>query len=210
MNTALPRARGMIFDCDGVLVDSKESNTRYYNLLRNLLGLPPMSEKDAAVVHMSTHTGALERIIPAALRAELPKVAAHVDYNRDVMPLLTPAAGLKNCLDALRDRGLELAVCTNRSESMYTLIEQFGLSGYFSQVMTAVNARPKPDPDGLRRILDAWGVDGTQAVFVGDSSVDCDAARNAGVRFWAFDAPGLEAEQHINDFDQLRALVQGL
>lgn len=200
--------RGLIFDCDGVLMDSKASNTQFYNMLRALLGLPPMSDKDAARAHMLTYEQAVELVIPAPLRPQLREVAAHVNYNRDVVPLLSPSAGLKDCLDALRGRGLDLGVCTNRSESMYLLIDQFGLSGYFSQVMTAVNARPKPDPDGLTRILTAWNCTGQEAVFVGDSSVDQAAAHNAGVRFWAFDAPQLDAERHISSFAELQKLAE--
>jgi HAD superfamily hydrolase (TIGR01509 family) len=198
---------GLVFDCDGVLMDSKASNTRFYNMLRSLLGLPPMSEKDACSAHMLTYDQAVELVIPAALRPRLYEVAAHVNYNRDVLPLLRPSEGLKNCLDALRGRGLQLGVCTNRSESMYLLIDQFGLSGYFSEVMTAVDVRPKPDPDGLQRILAAWNCTGRELVFLGDSSIDEAAARNAGVRFWAFDAPGLTAERHIRSFAQLQELA---
>ena len=123
--------RGMIFDCDGVLVDSRESNIRHYNLLRSLVGLPPMSAQDERFVHMATNDGAIARLIPAALLPDLPRAAAHVNYMRDVLPLLTPAAGLTECLDALRGRGIELGICTNRSESMFVLLERFGITGYF-------------------------------------------------------------------------------
>ncbi len=199
--------RGMIFDCDGVLVDSRESNIKYYNLLRSLVGLPPMSQQDEEYVHMATNDGAIARVIPAALRPALPKAAAHISYMRDVVPLLTPARGLRPCLEALRAEGLELGICTNRSESMFVLLERFGLTDYFSQVMTANQVTPKPAPDGLLRILKAWGAPCGDVVFVGDSSLDQQAAHNAGVRFWAFAAPELEAERHIRDFPELEGLA---
>lgn len=199
---------GIIFDCDGVLVDSKASNTHYYNLLRSLFHLPPMSEKDAAATHMLTNAQAIELAIPAALRPQLPTVAAHINYNRDVLPLLTPAPGLERCLDALQQRGIELGICTNRADSMIPLLEQFGMVHRFSQVMTAVNSRHKPDPDGLNRICESWGFARERLIFVGDSSIDQAAARNAALRFWAFGSPELEAERHLGSFDELRAFAE--
>ena len=197
----------MIFDCDGVLVDSRESNVRYYNLLRLLVDLPPMPARDEHFVHTATHEEAIARVIPAALLPNLRRAAAHVNYMRDVLPLLSPAAGLTECLDALRGKGIALGICTNRSESMFALLERFSLTGYFSQVMTADRAAPKPAPDGLLRILDAWGARGDEAVFVGDSHVDQQAAHNAGVRFWAFSAPELAAEHHVGNFSELRDII---
>ena len=202
--------RGMIFDCDGVLVDSRESNVRYYNLLRMLVGLPPMSAQDEHFVHTSTHDEAIARVIPPVLLPSLSRAAANVNYMRDVLPLLSPAAGLTECLDALRGKGIALGICTNRSESMFALLEHFGLAGYFSQIMTAGRVTPKPAPDGLLRILDAWGAKGDEAVFVGDSHVDQQAAQNAGVRFWAFNAPELAAERHIRNFSELRDINSGM
>ena len=202
--------RGLIFDCDGVLVDSRESNINYYNHLRSLFHLPPMSSKEADIVHMSTHAGALELILPPPFRAQLGVVAKHIDYNRDVLPLLVPAPGLKGCLDELRQQGLLLGICTNRSESMLVLLEQFGLQGYFSEVMTANIVRAKPAPDGLLRILEAWNCRPDEVVFVGDSSMAQDAASAAGVRFWSFDTPQPAAERHIDSFAQLAALAPEL
>ena len=66
---------GIIFDCDGVLVDSGPSNVRYYNLLREGLGLPPITPEQERYVHMSTAEQAIDAIIPLSLRPALREVA---------------------------------------------------------------------------------------------------------------------------------------
>jgi len=200
--------KGLIFDCDGVLMDSRESNITYYNLLRSRLGLPLMSKADEDFVHMATFEKSLERAIPAALLPQLRHAAANISYTRDIMPLLAPAAGLRSCLDSLVSKGIELGICTNRSGSMFTILERFSMDKYFSQVITVLQAPPKPSPDGLLAILKAWNAHSSDVVFIGDSSLDQQAAANAGMRFWAFANPQIRAERHISCFDDLSQLFR--
>ena len=46
--------KGVIFDCDGVLVASKEANKQYYNLILKGLGMPPMNSEQEDYMHMHT------------------------------------------------------------------------------------------------------------------------------------------------------------
>jgi HAD superfamily hydrolase (TIGR01509 family) len=70
---------------------------------------------------------------------------------------------------------------------MDILLESFGLDGFFSCVMTAGRvANPKPHPEPLLKVLDQYGIKAHQALFVGDSEVDRQAADAAGVPFVAY------------------------
>ena len=184
---------GIIFDCDGVLVDSAPTNIRYYNLLRERLGLPPMSEEQERYVHMSTVAQAIEAIIPAPLRPALREVSRSVSYTRDILPLVEPFEGLRELLDACRARGVRLGVHTNRLGTMPELLEHCGLTGYFDPVVTVAVAQPKPDPEGTFLVLKHWNMSPERALFVGDSSTDRDAARAAGVPFLAFRTDNLSS-----------------
>ena len=53
---------GLIFDCDGVMVDSRDVNIGYYNLLLREVGKPPITPEQAGYVQMSTAKEALEYI----------------------------------------------------------------------------------------------------------------------------------------------------
>ncbi|MCH5277972.1 MAG: HAD-IA family hydrolase [Desulfovibrionaceae bacterium] len=201
---------GIIFDCDGVLVDSAPTNIHYYNLLRERLGLPPMSEEQERYVHMSTVAQAIEAIIPAPMRPALREVSASVSYTRDILPLVTPFEGLRELLDACRGQGLRLGVHTNRLSTMPELLAHCDFTEYFDPVITVARAQPKPHPEGTLLVLEHWGMPPERALFVGDSSTDRDAARAAGVPFLAFRADDLSPQGCCCAYRDLLAALRSL
>lgn len=200
---------GIIFDCDGVLVDSGPSNVRYYNLLREGLGLPPITPEQERYVHMSTAEQAIDAIIPLSLRPALREVARTISYARDIMPLLTPFEGLRELLDACREHGLRLGVHTNRFDTMPQLLEHCGLTGYFDPVITAAVApaqtRSRRNPHGARPVGDARGA---ARWFLGDSPTDRDAAGAAGVPFLAFRNPDLSTSGCCCSYDDMLVALE--
>ena len=196
--------QGIIFDCDGVLFDSREVNRKYYNALRAALDLPPLSEDELDYAHMQTVAKALERIIPADRMAEMHTVREQLKYHAFI-PYLTPAPGLYEFLDMLQSRNIRCAVNTNRLDTMDTILATFDLQHYFSPVITSARVTfPKPHPEGVHAILAAWGIDKHTVRYIGDSKVDEDTACSAGVEFWAYRNEHLRAERHISDFWDVR------
>ncbi|GAU09527.1 hypothetical protein DPF_2254 [Desulfoplanes formicivorans] len=196
--------RGIIFDCDGVLFDSKEVNRRYYNALRCALGLPELSLAELEYAHMQTVSRALERIIPRDRMQEVHEVRKELSY-KDYIPYLKPAEGLYALLDTLRSRGVRMAVNTNRLDTMEVILERFDLSMYFFPVITSARVVfPKPHPEGIHAILRAWKLGREEVRYIGDSKVDEITAIRAGVRFWAYGNEKLMAHRHIADFWTLK------
>ncbi len=191
---------GLIFDCDGVLLDSLESNIYYYNAILARLDLGPMTEEQIRYVHVSTASEAMHYIVPENRWDEIGAACRNVDYYTDVMPHLKTEPGLFQVLDRLRDAGYKLAICTNRTTTMERVSAHFGFSRYFHPILTAGKAVAKPHPESVHMILSSWGCARDQAVFIGDSSVDQRTAQAAGVRFWSYGDPDLEAELYIPDF----------
>lgn len=178
---------GIIFDCDGVMVESRAANTHYYNLLRRGVGLPPMTPEQERYVHMSTTQEAINRIIPPHLLPAVGEVARNISYVDEIQPLLRPMPGLPALLEACLKQGLRLAVDTNRGDSMEPLLKQFAMESMFHPVVTSLSVpEPKPAPDGALLILGAWDLPPEKALFVGDSSTDRMAAAGAGIPFLAF------------------------
>jgi HAD superfamily hydrolase (TIGR01509 family) len=106
--------------------------------------------------------------------------------------------GLIETLTALKGK-VELAICTNRAASMDMIIEDFGLEGFFGCVITAGKVtNPKSHPEPLLKVLEHYGITPVEALFVGDSAVDMQAAAAAGVPFIAYksDLPALAVIQH--------------
>ncbi len=192
--------KGLIFDCDGVLFDSMESNRIYYNAILQRLGLPPMKPEQEAFVHAHAVKESLAFIVPSERWHEVDAARRGVNYFRDIMPHLRPEPGIFPLLDRLKRKGYRLGISTNRTTTMDGLSDRFGLDLYFEPIVTATHYRPKPHPESLHVILNRWGLSRHEVVFLGDSTVDARTAQAAGVPFWAYRNPSLVAEMHVNDF----------
>jgi HAD superfamily hydrolase (TIGR01509 family) len=199
--------RGIIFDCDGVLFDSRGVNERYYNAVLAELGLGPMSRDQVEFVHMHHVAASIAHIVPSDRLQDAEKVRQQLDYRRFV-PFMQPAPGLGQLLETCRNLGLFLAVNTNRTDTMDLVLRHFSLTDVFDPVVTAsAVTRPKPHPESVHRILNSWGLPPEQAAFIGDSALDQQAAQAGGVRFWAFGPSDLDCRMRILHFEHLRRLL---
>ena len=207
---ALPAGTvGIIFDCDGVLIDSRVANMLYYNRIRESAGFGPMSVEEENYAQMHSARESLAHIFPPAMHARLAQLAGAVNYKREIMPHIRHMPGLHNCLELLAKSGLRLGVLTNRGRrGMELVIDRFGLHDCFDPVLTAEDVKGKPAPDGLLRTAALWGCAPDELVFVGDSLLDAQSAEAAGSYFFAYDNRELRAHGHLDSFAQLEKLAK--
>jgi len=197
----------VIFDCDGVLFDSRQANINYYNHLLNRFGLPPMKDSQVEYIHMHT---AEESI--AFLFHGTPYLEQAQSYQKkmDYMPFIKDMVmeeGLKELLGLLKPR-FHLAMATNRSNTISEVIRQHGLEGFFDMVVSSLDvSRPKPHPESIEKILHHFKVTPGQAVYVGDSLVDQQTAAASGVIFIAYKNKKLEADYHISTLREISKLL---
>ena len=192
-----------IFDCDGVLIDSYQANIWWYDRIREHFSLPPMSAAERDFVHAHTMDESIRHITPGELHDEALALNKALDYA-DVVPRLTPMPGMHRLVRWLGAAGFPLAVNTSRTDTIDMVLAHLGLTEAFHPVISSTKVwRPKPDPQGVREILLAHGVEAERAVYVGDSRVDALTAQAAGVRFWAYGREHPEAELFIDDFEAL-------
>lgn len=202
--------KGLVFDVDGVLFDSRDSNMLYYNSIRGAVGLPPLSAEEEAFCQMASVDESLNAIFPPELLATAYEACRGINYREKILPMLSLEPGLVETLYWLKQNGIRSAIFTNRSTSVEELLAYFALENFFSPVKTASTGRPKPYPDGLQEILREWEFAPGQIAFIGDSRVDAMAAEAAGVPFWAFRNPDLKADLHISDFFKLMGSITPL
>ncbi len=194
---------GIIFDCDGVVIDSREANIAYYNYLREYLGLPKLTREQEDFVQAATVHQALDAIFPRPLQPLLRDASRRISYTRDIMPHIGCYPGLHDVLDFCRTCGLRLAMNTNRTDGMDQILESCRLHGYFDPIVLACDvSRPKPDPEGALLILRRWRCRPEQVLFIGDSASDKGAAEGASITFLSFQTEGLAA-QSVSDFSVL-------
>lgn len=201
------RIKGLVFDCDGVLFDSKQANTAFYNHIRFAMHLPPMTDEEAAFSHMVSTDQALERMIPDELQPEAFRIRGTIKYKDHFMAMMQPAPHMLQFLRSMKTAGVPLALCTNRSDSVYDVLGHFAMEEYFSPIVTITHAPPKPSPQGLLQIVETWNTTPDAIVFLGDSLVDQQAAAAAGVPFWSYGNPQLPAKMHISGFKELEEIL---
>ena len=209
MNIINSRYKLVIYDCDGVLLDTLESNYIFYNSVMEYLGRPHLDRADIKaqrVLHTYSFHNVMEYFFAGDERRDEAWAFAKTIHYQDLAPFMRMEEGLIETLDRLKP-SVSLAVCTNRATSMEMIIEDFGLSGYFSCVMTASQVtNPKPHPEPLLKVLDHYGIEPGEALFVGDGEVDMLSARDAGVPFIAYKSnlPALaRIQQHTEIFRHL-------
>lgn len=106
-------------------------------------------------------------------------------YGANICHGTTPYPGMETALDALAERGIKLAICTNKPERLtHQLVEALGWVGRFNSIVAA-DTLPvkKPNPAPLHEAVARAG--GGRAAFVGDSITDADTARAAKLPFIA-------------------------
>lgn len=196
--------RGIIFDCDGVIIDSRQANISYYNALRAYFGLPPISHEQENFAQMATVHQSLNALFPKALQPLLREAAQHVVYERDIMPKITYYPGLHALLDLCKEHNIRLGMDTNREDCMDMLLDNCHLHGYFDPIVLACHVRsPKPAPDGALMISHQWGIPPERLLFLGDSATDRDAARDAGIPFLTFQTQNLSTPS-VSGFDTIQ------
>ena len=200
----------VIFDADGVLFDSTESNTAYYNAIFTRIGEPPMSPaEEKAGVFMSAPqmfemraAGDQERI------ARMREVARTMDAT-PFFHLLRPFPDLRSFLLELKRR-YRIGLATNRSATIPAIIDYLGLTGIFDAVASVRDkVKPKPAPDILELCLKRTGVAPPRAVYVGDSETDRIASEAARLNFIGVGARAGHSNT-ITLLDELPAMLERL
>ena len=198
------KIRCVIYDCDGVLFDSLEANGRLYSDLCSAIGRSPLREEELQYVHSHTVFEAIHFISKenGDLEKKALQLLKQIDL-RNYIVYLKMEPHLLQVLTQLKERGILRAVDTNRTTSMKYIMENFNLWPYFEMVVTALDVKnPKPHPESVDKILQAFRLGKEEVVFVGDSEVDQQTAKAAGVRFIAYKnreiADGLLIEDHID------------
>lgn len=198
--------RLMIFDCDGVMFDSRAANQAFYNHILANFGLSEMEPDQINYIHMATAIESVDHIMPPELREKAQAFRLTVDYS-PFFPLMVMEPELRGLLEFLRpDR--KTAIATNRSNTIGPLLEQFELADRFDMVVSSLDvSRPKPDPECLNNIMAELGVSTAETLYIGDSEVDAQTARAAGVPLIAYQNPKLDAWRHIQSLNQVKGLL---
>lgn len=201
--------RIIIYDCDGVLFDSRESNRAFYNHILEKFGLPAMGQDQLDFVHASTAEQAIDFLFADdPRREEAQRYRLSMDY-KPFVPLMKMEPHVREVLRALKSK-CWTALATNRGLTMPIVIREHGLDGLFDMVVTSLDVKePKPHPECIQKILHRFKLVPSEALYVGDSEVDRLVAEKAKVDFASYRNPSLDAKYHLHDHLDILEIVDG-
>lgn len=177
--TATVTRRAVVFDLDGVLVDSHEMmGVAFAAAYAEVVGEGP-----APFTEYQRHQGLYfpEIMRRMGLPLEMEEPFVRESYRlADRIPVID---GVVDLLGTLRERGVRLAVATGKAGvRARSLLETLGIIEYFDEVIGSDEvANPKPAPDIVRKALRLLDVAPEAAIMVGDAPADIASGRGAGV-----------------------------
>jgi phosphoglycolate phosphatase len=192
--TALQPFDAVIFDLDGTLVDSAPDLHAAMNKVlaghgAEPLDLPTLRSFIGNGVPTLIRRSFAARDLPCEGEAHRNALDSfHAIYDAAPTALASLYPGAKALLESLSARGVPLGLCTNKYERRTTLvIGAFGIRESFGAVICG-DTLPvlKPDPMPLLTCAERLGVEPAGVIYVGDSEVDAETARAAGIRFALF------------------------
>ena len=178
---------GALFDLDGTLLDTLEDLADSTNRCLATLGLPG-HPVEAYRYFVGDGIAALSRrALPAERRDPATIEALQELFNRDYhghwADKTRPYEGIAGVLDALSARRVPMAILSNKPHSFTVdMVGHFFAAWSFSAVFGARDSHPrKPDPAAALAISAKMGLAPAQMLYAGDTRIDMDTARNAGM-----------------------------
>lgn len=179
------QARALLFDLDGTLIDSSEDIAAAANALRETRGLESLPLSVISSYIGDGIESLVARLLPGLSETELEKgVEEFRSYYFEHCVVHTHLyEGVREALESLSRRGYSLAVVTNKPERISArILELLGVRRLFGAVVGGKKGQAKkPDPEPLQQACKILRVNINDSCMIGDSRVDIEAARNAGI-----------------------------
>ena len=211
----------ILFDLDGTLLDTLEDLADAVNHILERHRCPQRT-LDEVRLFVGNGLGMLmRRSLPAQYSQTVSDLLAEelrTYYTAHSRIKTVPYAGVRELLETLHAAGAKVAVVSNKADEAVGELCSFYFPGLVdAAVGETAGRRPKPAPDAVELALERLHVDKTDAVYVGDSQVDLDTAKAAGLPCiavtWGFrareDLVKAGAETLADSVEALSRLLQG-
>lgn len=186
--------RSILFDLDGTLLDTLDDLANSVNYALRTYHLPERSHTE---IRSFLGNGIRNLMLDAVGRGMSDEAFEPVFqtfrtyYVEHCLDKSKPFAGIIDLLKALQQRGITMAVVSNKLHpAVVELNERFFKDYITSAVGESATVRRKPNPDAVLAALSELGCSKDEAVYVGDSEVDLHTAQNAGMQcmlvLWGF------------------------
>ena len=189
--------KACIFDLDGTLTNTLESMTYSVNLTLKEMGLSQITKDQC---RMFVGNGA-RVLIEESLKVSGDPKASRIEegmkiygriFDQNCTYHVTPYEGIPEMLKALKNRGIHLAVLSNKPDRQTVKVvkEIFGDNIFDYAQGQKDGIRRKPAPDGVWYLMEQMQVSKEECLYIGDSEVDAATGKNAGLKtigvLWGF------------------------
>ena len=189
--------KACIFDLDGTLTNTLESMTYSVNLTLKEMGLSQITKDQC---RMFVGNGA-RVLIEESLKVSGDPKASRIEegmkiygriFDQNCTYHVTLYEGIPEMLKALKDRGIHLAVLSNKPDRQTVKVvkEIFGDNIFDYAQGQKDGIRRKPEPHGVCYQMEQMQVSKEECLYIGDSEVDAATGKNAGLKtigvLWGF------------------------
>lgn len=177
------KKHGVIFDCDGTLVNSLEQALDSFNYALDCIGEEPRS-----LEQIKRYFGAAaDRILTRILGDEAKGLKAfeyYKEHQTQLAPQISLHDGVRELLETLISHEVPMAIVTGRhAEDLEIVLGPHKISHYFvTLIADSQLPRSKPAPDGILLAASRMGLAPEKTLYVGDSPTDIQAAHAAGAK----------------------------
>lgn len=172
----------IVYDLDGTLVDTAEDITEAINAMLTELSVSALSRDEIrSYVGRGLHDlvgRCLNTEDPALLERGLRSFVAYYGAHMTDHSRLYP--GAREALEHFKSR-LQVIFTNKPNPYAKDLMDKLGVGGYFTDILAGGTPRKKPDPSALLDVMRRLRVSPEEALIVGDSLIDVQTGRNAGI-----------------------------
>ncbi|UTB46338.1 MULTISPECIES: HAD family hydrolase [Dorea] len=212
--------KACIFDLDGTLTNTLESMTYSVNLTLEEMGLSKITKDQCRLFVGNGARVLIEKSLKAAGDTDASRIEEGMEiygriFDRNCTYHVTPYEGIPEMLKALKDKGIQLAVLSNKPDRQTVKVVKaiFGEELFDYAQGQKEGIRRKPEPDGVWYLMEQMHVSKEECLYIGDSEVDAATGRNAGLKtigvLWGFrDRKTLETAEVDDLIDRPDELLQ--
>ena len=176
----------VVFDLDGTLLDTLGDLASSVNYALRKHGLPECSLQEVRSFLGNGIVRLMQGAVKNAVQGEAFEEVFQTfrsHYLEHCLDTTQPYPGILPMMEKLREAGVKMAIVSNKLHpAVQELSRRFFAELVTSAVGESETVRRKPNPDGVLRALKEMGSRPDEAIYVGDSEVDWETARNAGLR----------------------------
>lgn len=189
--------KACIFDLDGTLTNTLESMTYSVNLTLEEMGLSKITKDQCRLFVGNGARVLIEKSLKAAGDTDASRIEEGMEiygriFDRNCTYHVTPYERIPEMLKALKDKGIQLAVLSNKPDRQTVKVVKaiFGEELFDYAQGQKEGIRRKPEPDGVWYLMEQMHVSKEECLYIGDSEVDAATGRNAGLKtigvLWGF------------------------